>query len=735
MPSPRAARPLFALLSAAALLGCGDKDPDAATDTGAAPATTDADADGFDAADDCDDNDAAVFPGAAELCNGVDDDCDDAIDEDPTDGAAWFRDSDGDGFGDGTVSALACAAPAGFVGDDTDCDDTDPAIHPDAVEEDCTDPVDYNCDGSVGYADADADGVPACEDCDDTDPAIRPGAAEVCNDGVDDDCDGEADEAGAAGETVWYADVDGDGYGDPLAPVLACDAPSWAVADGTDCDDSSTDANPAGVEVCDALDNDCDGRIDGADAADATLWYPDGDGDGHGAAAPSVAACEAPAFFVASSDDCDDGAATSSPSATEVCDRVDNDCDGDVDEGLTATYYADPDGDGYGVAGVSVEACSAGTGFAPLAGDCDEADPAIHPGATEVCDGSDNDCDGDTDDADASLDLSSATPWYADLDGDGFGDSTSFTRTCVQPSATVPDDTDCDDDAVDVNPDATEVWYDGVDADCDATSDYDADGDGYDSDAHGGTDEDDADPSCWTGCTPGLTQADAAASCVDVLSVDPAAPDGTYWIDPNDDGVTSDAFEVECDMANGGWALCFALENTSGEDLNDNSWFDDCLDMTGATWTGQGVRIQLEDPAGAVLYAGEGDRAGHTWSASAITSTTGMSTQYYSWNHGRLVSLDTGDKLMITAQASANNGCGGSFGNGYGIVVYPSSPDYVSNPKMIVMPYRHQTSPSGSPRSFTGWSTSSEIAFNGGSSWGSCSTSPAQLGTFTFWVR
>ena len=75
---------------------------------------------------------------------------------------------------------IECDAPVGYVADDTDCNDADPAYNPGAVESDCADPSDYNCDGSVGYADGDGDGYGACEDCDDTNADVNPGAMEVC---------------------------------------------------------------------------------------------------------------------------------------------------------------------------------------------------------------------------------------------------------------------------------------------------------------------------------------------------------------------------------------------------------------------------------------------------------------------------------------------------------------------------------------------------------------------------
>ncbi len=132
----------------------------------------------------------------------------------------------------------------------------------------------------------------------------------------------------------------------------------------------------------------------------------------------------------------------------------------------------DEDGDGYSVAD----------------GDCEDGDASIHPGATEICNGADDDCDGDIDDADESLAASSTSTFYADSDGDGYGDVRSTTQACVAPSGYCDDATDCDDGDEAVHPGAVEIWYDGVDADCSGGSDYDQDGDGFDAEAHGGSD-------------------------------------------------------------------------------------------------------------------------------------------------------------------------------------------------------------------------------------------------------
>ncbi|MFN7142452.1 MAG: MopE-related protein, partial [Myxococcota bacterium] len=182
----------------------------------------------------------------------------------------------------------------------------------------------YDC---LTDGDVDGDGALASVDCDDADATVFPGAVEAC-DGVDQDCDGSVDED-AAGTAAWYTDADADGYGDDATSVLACDAPVGSVAVGGDCDDASAAVNPAATETCDGVDQDCDGTADDG-APGSTTYYADTDADGYGDAASTVAACGAPAGYVADATDCDDTSATTNPAAAEVCgDGVDNDCDPD----------------------------------------------------------------------------------------------------------------------------------------------------------------------------------------------------------------------------------------------------------------------------------------------------------------------------------------------------------------------------------------------------------------------
>jgi hypothetical protein len=375
-----------------------DEDCDGLIDEG-----TDAyddDLDGYsENAGDCDDTDAAISPGATEVtCDGVDQDCSGSSNESP--------DVDADGWD-------ACDPTDVFDGDGLpeDCATLDPAVNPGAVEIVC-DGIDQDCDGFEDDApDVDGDGFDIClsadagdldgfpPDCDDTDIDIWPGALELI-DGIDQDCDGIADE----GTTAY--DDDGDGF---------CES---ACTDGSspgDCDDSNSVVYPNAPEVIDGLDNDCDGLID-----DGTS-VADDDGDG----------------FAEVAGDCDDTDPLVYPAAPEdggagddLGDGIDNDCDGFIDEG-TLSY--DDDLDGW-----CEVACTDGS----LAGDCDDTSFLVNPGQDEQCaDGIDNDCDG-------TIDL-------PDNDDDGFvdglcgGDDCDDLDPTVFPGAVELFDTadnDCDGD-------------------------------------------------------------------------------------------------------------------------------------------------------------------------------------------------------------------------------------------------------------------------------------------------
>ncbi len=404
----------------------------------------DKDGDGYNRDQDCNDENESINPGTAEACDGIDNDCDGDVDEGLL--LVWYADADEDTHGDPNSETHACVQPDGYVDNADDCNDSSALFYPGAQEDDCEDPNDYNCDGSVGYADTDNDGVAACEgDCDDTNDTVNPGAPEVCDE-VDTDCDGETD-ADAIDAPTWYLDHDGDSYGDSAYSFANCDEPPSYVDNDEDCDDLDATSYPGGEEVCDGADNNCDGTIDEDDATDASTWYADADGDGYGDPKISTLACEQPSDYVDNDEDCDDSDDSLNPETA---------------------WYADSDADGYGYSPDRVESCEQPSGYINNSRDCDDDSDEINPDATEYCNGYDDNCNGSVDESSAA----DAKVWYLDSDGDEFGDASSSSVACYEPSGYVSDDTDCDDSNGEVNPDALEVCNEGIDNDCVDEGDY-----------------------------------------------------------------------------------------------------------------------------------------------------------------------------------------------------------------------------------------------------------------------
>jgi len=204
----------------------------------------DADDDGFLAnqagGSDCDDQRADVSPAAPEVCDELDNDCDGFVDVGAVDLGTWYRDGDGDHYGDPARVVVSCVAPSGYVSRKGDCNDQDAGVNPDASET-WYDGIDQDCDGKSDY-DRDRDGYEhwlyGGEDCRDNNAGINPAAAETWYDGVDQNCDGESD-----------YDQDGDGYDDEGHG-------------GVDCDDLDLLVHPGVTETEDGTDEDCDGMID-----------------------------------------------------------------------------------------------------------------------------------------------------------------------------------------------------------------------------------------------------------------------------------------------------------------------------------------------------------------------------------------------------------------------------------------------------------------------------------------
>ena len=365
--------------------------------------------------------------------------------------------TDGDGYGAGTATN-ACAQPSGYVAANIDCNNTNAAVNPAATE--ICNSIDDNCDGLIDegltftnyYADTDGDGygagtaTNACaqpagyvtnsSDCNNSNAAVNPAATEICN-SIDDDCDTQIDEGV---QINYYADTDGDGYGAGTA-TLACTAPTGFVTTSTDCNNTNPAVNPAAMEICNSIDDDCDTQID--EGLTFTNYYADADGDGFGAGT-ATNACAQPTGYVTNSSDCNNSNSAVNPAATEICNSIDDDCDTQIDEGLTFTnYYADTDGDGFG-AGAATNACAQPTGYVINNTDCNDTNAAISP----------------------------TTLWYLNADGDGYYVSTIV--SCTSPGAnyntTGGTAGDCNDTNAAVNDGATEICN-GIDDDCDAKID------------------------------------------------------------------------------------------------------------------------------------------------------------------------------------------------------------------------------------------------------------------------
>jgi len=412
---------------------------------------------------DCNDSDATINPNANEICNHIDDNCNTLIDENA--GMIYYKDADGDSFGNAMISIISCDLIPNYVANANDCNDDNNAIHPKAIEicngldDDCDNLIDENS-GYYFYKDSDNDGFGSNQnsiwgctqpegyvsnrmDCNDNNPQIHPNMSECCNH-IDDNCNGQIDENTGFS---FYKDFDGDQYGNSNIQIISCEQPEGFVYTASDCDDSNQLIHPNAPELCNKMDDNCNMLID---EEVGTTYFKDHDNDGYGDKIKSIISCDRPIGYVENNQDCDDSNIDINPNSKEICNGLDDNCNGMIDENVKQKCYQDYDSDGYGSDKNSLFACVCPSGYVLKNMDCNDLDPNIYPTAFERCNDIDDNCN-------FQIDESVKTVYYRDMDGDGYGFEKQQIQSCFQPEGWTANKDDCDDHNRLIFPGAIEI--------------------------------------------------------------------------------------------------------------------------------------------------------------------------------------------------------------------------------------------------------------------------------------